>query len=86
MRKLMMALVATSLLLAGCADPPNESEQFGIDEVSKSAQTRLTAFGGTDVREACQTEVEELPEERLASLDRDDVINGCVRALSNDES
>lgn len=83
-KKLFLALVTMSMLLVGCADL-TESEQFGVDTVGKSAQERIKEDRGLKVRDVCEEEVAALPDDQLAKYNRDEVVDGCVRANTSEE-
>lgn len=83
-KKMLATLAAASFLFAGCADL-TESQQFGVDTVGKSAQSRLKENRGMRAQEACAAEVDALPKEQLEKYNRDEVIDGCVRANTSDE-
>lgn len=64
MKMMLAVLTAASIIpTAACADPPTESEQYGIDTVGRSAAARLKDNRGMKLRDACQAEVSGLPKE-----------------------
>lgn len=85
MKMMLAVLTAASIIpTAACADPPTESEQYGIDTVGRSAAARLKDNRGMKVRDACQAEVSGLPKDLLAKYNVDEVVTGCVSRNSGE--